>query len=221
MKRTVKIGSALGIVLLLVTWSCDETISPYERPDNVFQATVSGNYVHSLFDNSLKIYLTAKNIYHETFQEAAVLQGELLVTSVRDTGVHRRFALSFAQVIEGPGYNRRTGVLTMDPGATVRLGVSWDFKDDAGRDLRYDFFEYREDPECPVRCLAMPEEFIVKAFVVLYNRAGQVSAPPTRLNLCFVYAYVGSPCSSATTDPPCDGRRSITGRICRPQPERS
>ncbi len=218
MKRAVRPVLALSLLLLSFSLSCDEQISPYEEPNNIFEAALSGFYAHSLFDNSLKIYLTVKNIYDETFQDEAVLQGELLVTSVRDSAVHRRFTLSFAEVIEGPGYNRRTGVLTMDPGTTVRLGVSWDFVDDRGRDLRYDFFEYVEDPACPSRCLAMPEEFIVKAFVLLYDRTGQVSAPPTGLNLCYVFAYVGSPCSSAITIPPCDDRRLLTGKICRPQP---
>ena len=217
MKRAVRPVLGLSMFLLSLSLSCDEQLPLYAEPNFIFEASLSGFYAHSLSDNSLKIYLTVKNIYHETFQEEALLQGELLVTSVRDSALQRRFTLSFAEVIEGPGYNRRTGVLTMEPGATVRLGVSWDFVDDRGKDLRYDFFEYVEDPACPSRCLAMPEEFIAKAFVLLYDRTGQVSAPPISLPVCYVFAYVGSPCSSAITIPPCNDRWSLTGRVCRPQ----
>ena len=160
MKRAVRPVLGLSMFLLSLSLSCDEQLPLYAEPNFIFEASLSGFYAHSLSDNSLKIYLTVKNIYHETFQEEALLQGELLVTSVRDSALQRRFTLSFAEVIEGPGYNRRTGVLTMEPGATVRLGVSWDFVDDRGKDLRYDFFEYVEDPACPSRCLAMPEEFL-------------------------------------------------------------
>lgn len=220
-------GRGLFLVLILSGialsfHACDELLPEYRQPEVVLQSALSAQYVLDVTDNSLKVYLTTRNIFDETFQARADVQGTIELVSVRDSTVRKTFPLSAANFIEAPGYNRTTGILTLNPNQTVRLGVSWNFvTDDAGKDIRREFFKYIEDPTCEGRCFALTEDWVIRGRVQLFEKTGTSVADSIQYALCFVNMYFRSGpeggCVSVDTNAPCNLRPPVLGRVCRPQ----
>ncbi|MBI3110423.1 MAG: hypothetical protein HYZ01_02520 [Ignavibacteriales bacterium] len=220
-------GRTLFFSLILISTSlsfstCDEFLPAYSEPDAVLEATLSTQYVLDITDNSLKVYLTARNVFDETLQAKADVTGTIELESLRDPSVRKAFLLSAANFIEAPGYNRNTGILTINPHQSVRLGVSWNFvTDDAGRDIRREFFKYIEDPTCEDRCFALTEDWVVRGRVQLFEKTGSSVADSIQYALCFVNQYVRSGpeggCASFDTNAPCNLRPPVLGNFCTPQ----
>lgn len=202
--------------------TCEEFLPAYHQPETVIEVTLTAQYILDLTDNSMKVYLTAKNVFDETFQARADVKGSIEIVSMRDSTVRKTFALSALNFIEAPGYNRTTGILTLNPNQTARLGVSWNFiTDDAGRDIRREFFNYIEDPTCEGRCFALTEDWVIRGRVQLFEKTGTSVADSIQYALCFVNMYFRSGpeggCASVDTNAPCNLRPPVLGRVCRPQ----
>ncbi|MEX0737083.1 MAG: hypothetical protein WD182_06545 [Bacteroidota bacterium] len=202
--------------------ACDEFLPEYRQPDVVLQATLSAQYILDFTDNSLKVYLTVKNVFDETFQARADVKGTIELESMRDPSVRKSFSLSSFNFIEAPGYNRNTGILTMNPNQTVRLGVSWNLvADDGGRDIRREFFKYIQDPTCEDRCFALTEDWVIRGRVQLFEKTGTSVADSVQYALCFVNMYFRSGpeggCVSVDTNAPCNLRPPVLGNSCTPQ----
>lgn len=119
----------LSLILLGTSLSfstCDESLPAYHEPDVVLEATLSAQYVLDFTDNSLKVYLTARNIFDETLQSKADVTGTVELELLKKT-----FFLSVDKLIQGR-YNAGSRVLTFNPRDSVRLGVHWEFIDDRG-----------------------------------------------------------------------------------------
>ncbi len=56
------------ITIIILGFSCDEALPPYENPANVFEAKISGIYHISPFENVVKVFITLSNKYDETFE---------------------------------------------------------------------------------------------------------------------------------------------------------
>jgi hypothetical protein len=124
------------IILIMFIGSCDESLPPYRAPAGLFEGWLRGSYVLTRTDNSLKVYFTIRNIFDESFQGPAELTGSIRIVSARNPDIAKTFFLTARNIIEGSGYDGATGTLLLDPGKSIRLGVSWNFVDDEGRDLR-------------------------------------------------------------------------------------
>lgn len=204
--------------LSLSSGPCDETIGPSEEPQRVFKTRVEGFYVLSLIDNSLKVYLIVKNVFDETLQGPAIFKGSVEITSARDPNVRRTFTLTAANVISARGYDRTRSTFTFDSGDSIRVGVSWDFKTDEGRDLRKDFFSYIADKTCQLRCLAFTEDFILKGNIQLFKQTTLAIAEMTPYSLCFVSRYASpGACPPIITTDPCNLRPPQNAKTCFPQ----
>lgn len=202
--------------------TCEEFLPAYREPETVLQSILSAQYILDPGDNSLKVYLTARNVFDETFQARADVKGSIELVSLRDSTVRKTFPLSAANFIDAPGYNRTTGILTLNPNQTARLGISWNFvTDDAGRDIRREFFKYIEDPTCDGRCFALTEDWVIHGRVQLFEKTGTSVADSIQYALCFVNMYVRSGpeggCASFDTNAPCNLRPPVLGRFCKPQ----
>jgi hypothetical protein len=211
----------LGAALLLAIGPCSESLPVYQEPQKLFHGQIEGVYVLTISDNSMKVYLSVTNIFDETFDGQGVLTGSIEIGSARDPSVRKTFSITGANVISARGYDRTTGRLLIDPGDTLRLGVSWNLVDDTGRDLRRDFFSYIQDTTCleQMRCLAFTEDFVLKGSVKLYDRTAPVLAGPTAYSFCYVTKYVNpKDCPPIITSAPCNLRPPQLVPSCIPFP---
>jgi hypothetical protein len=159
------------LVLLVFAVSCDESLPPRQDPSNLFSTQLAASYLYTADSNNVIINLVATNNFDETLSDVMSLEGTVVITSIRDTSVHQTIHLSRANLIQGK-YDPLKNTLTIDPGSTVIIQVSWDFTDDAGRSLTTDFFHYNIDRMCKQRELADPESFTISAKVRLYAKLG-------------------------------------------------
>jgi len=199
----------LGAALFLAIGPCSESLPVYQEPQKLFDGKIEGAYALTIIDNSMKVYLSVTNIFDETFEGQGVLTGSIEIVSARDPNVRKTFSISGGNVISARGYDRATGRLVIDPGDTLRLGVSWNLVDDTGRDLRRDFFSYIQDATCLeyTRCLAFTEDFVLKGNVKLYDRTAPVLAGPTAYSFCYVTKWINpKDCPPITTSAPCNLR---------------
>jgi hypothetical protein len=192
------------IILIMFIGSCDESLPPYRAPAGVFEGQLSGSYVLSMKENSLKVHFTVKNVFDETIQGPEELTGSILIVAARSPDIKKTFLLTGANIIEAPGSNRAGGTLLIDPGGSLRFVVSWDFVDDQGRDLREVFFRYTEDPSCRTRMRAYREDFVLTAVITLYDRTAPIFVGPVVYPLCHFDGYYNS-CPSVLPDSPCQG----------------
>jgi len=211
----------LGAALLLAIGPCSESLPVYQEPQKLFDGKIEGVYVLTISDNSMKVYLSVTNIFDETFEGQGVLTGSIEIVSARDPNVRKTFSVSGGNVISARGYDRATGRLVIDPGDTLRLGVSWNLVDDSGRDLRRDFFSYIQDSTCLeyMRCLAFTEDFILQGSVKLYDRTAPVLAGPTAYSFCYVTKWISpKDCPPIITSAPCNLRPPQLVPPCFPFP---
>lgn len=160
-----------SIVILVFSLSCDESLPPRQDPTNLFKARVQASYYYSPFANVVLIQLIAVNDFDETLNDRIGIDGTIVVASNRDTSVHKTFQLFASNLIHGT-YDPSTATLTIDPGDSVVIQVSWDFTDDAGDSLSTDFFHYVIDVTCRQRMITDLENFTIVGKTKLYASLG-------------------------------------------------
>ncbi|MBI4429548.1 MAG: hypothetical protein HY562_10565 [Ignavibacteriales bacterium] len=195
---------ATVFVAWVTAWNCEGELPVYRDPRDVLSAKVSGEYVLSSSENSLKLFLSVKNTYDETLEGAAVLQGKIDVILVRNTAIRKTFSLTSANLIYARSYNASSRILRLDPEDSVKFMVSWDFVDDNGVDLREHVFAYSSDPSClaedhPIclgedRRISSPEEFSLDGEITIYEKVGMAQALARNLRLCYVDKWVNTSC---------------------------
>ena len=90
------------------------------------------------------------------------------------------------------GYDPRTGVVTIDPGKSVRFRYKWNFVDDNARDLRQTAFVYHPDTTCIAfgRMIAFNETFRMTGSLKVFERIPTLTAAPRELSMCHVNIFV-------------------------------
>lgn len=190
-----------AFLLLILSGSCEEQLPEYRDPRNALEESITGRYVLGISDNSMKIEVMVVNVYDETFEGKAVLQGSGSILLKRNQATAKTFTLTPANVSNGK-YNTATGILRMDPNDTLRLVFSWNFVADGGVDLRQTVFQYYPDPTCtfdqPVvimRRIAFQETFIIRATLRVFDKIADLSGGPYEFTLCHVDQWVpGNSC---------------------------
>lgn len=217
-RREVIIQKAWFLLLFLSFGPCDESLPVYQEPERILDGRIEGAYVLTIQDNSLKVYLKIKNVFDETLQGQAILKGTVEIISARDPQVRKTLVVGPGNIISARGYERNTGRLTIDPGDTITLGVSWDFTaDDRGVDLRSNFFQYIKDVTCDSRCLAFTEDFILTGDITVYPQRA-----PLRMSVnfpvCFVSRWIKPNfCPPIITSAVCNLRPPQLAQRCFPR----
>lgn len=160
-----------SIIILVFSLSCDESLPPRQDPSELFKAHLQGYYVYTQFANNVVINLIAVNNFDETLSDRVGLTGTIVITSNRDTSVHKTFQLSLSNMIHGT-YDPVKGILTVNPGDSVVIQIMWDFTDDEGGSLPNYFFQYSLDRTCTQRLVAKSETFFVAGKAKLYSMLG-------------------------------------------------
>lgn len=167
------------MVLLL---NCDETLPEYTNPQSLFRPS----WEAYLFIDSLRIYLNVLNAFDETFDAKVTVEGSLEIILVKDTLYHKKFRITDNDIYSATNYNKLTKKLTIDPGDSLRIRLSWDFVDDYGRDLRAYVFRYTPDLTCFGRRFAAPEFLILRGYMKLFDQTGYLFPPDITLEFCHV-----------------------------------
>ncbi len=192
--------------------SCDEDLPAYNEPAAKLDAKIEGEYFLSDVEHSLRVYLSITNLYDETLDGLASLNGSITLMSARDTSVHKTLLLTRANLVTGTV--NASGILKIDSKETIILKATWDFPgnkviDDFGRHLSGDsvavnFFSYVQDPICRFRFFAKPEDFVLQGTVNPFSQRAPVSVGPTIFRFCFVTNFVPvKDCPRIVTTAPC------------------
>lgn len=183
--RTLSFG-----VLILLTPSCDETLPPRENIAKAFESSLRADYFVSQSENAIKIVITVKNVFDESFQDQAVLKGTMEITLDRMPEIKKTMRLSSADLISAPGYDRTAGILTLDPGKSFTMGFSWDLKSDSSISLPDSVFHYYVDLGCVGRLIAYEESITIRGDLMIYKQAPLEVLHPIRFRFCYVNRWV-------------------------------
>lgn len=228
--RFLSVSSGVLLAIMTAGPICNESLPPYSTPQDYLKGSIQGGYVITDSDNSVKVYLDVTNRYDETLEGPAVLLGEVEISLLRNAALRKSFTITSANLLTTGTYNATTGDIRIDPGQTIRFGVSWNLIDDNGVDLRDSVFQYWVDPECPnggppsgsgARCVAEEERFVIRGSVDIFGQTGHVVAGPEPFILCHVNKFVfgslcplidyGNPCSKRAVTAPQGGKRCLAG----------
>lgn len=204
--------ATLALAVMISSHSCNESLPPYQEPQQLYNATIDGKYWLSDTEHSLTVYFRITNVFDETLEGPALLTGKIQISSARDTSIHKTFLLGTTNLFSGYVLIGKT--LRIDPKQTMVLKATWDFigdkvSDDKGRNLAGDsatasFFTYVEDKTCQWRRLARPEDLLLQGTVRLFERTAPLEAGPTVFPFCFVTNFVSVKlCPRIETVPPC------------------
>lgn len=204
--------ATLALVVMISSHSCNESLPPYQEPQQLFNATIDGKYWLSDIEHSLTVYFRITNAFDETLEGPALLTGRIQISSARDTSIHKTFSLGTANLFSG--YTLIGKTLRIDSKQTMVLKATWDFPgdrvvDDNGRNLAGDsttasFFTYVADKTCQWRRLARPEDLLLQGTVRLFDRTAPLEAGPIVFPFCFVTNFVSVKyCPHIETVPPC------------------
>lgn len=181
----------LIVCMLALIWlSCKEPLPVYQDPRDVFDGIVEGGYNVSRTENAMKAYLTVVNKYDETLDARAILTGRIILTWQNDPTFRRTFELTDAQILSVRFYNSSTRELRLDPGDSIRLGISWNFLSDDGRDLKRHVI-FKQDPTCRARFISEdPVHILITATMKIYDRTETVEPPQLLYRFVLVREYV-------------------------------
>lgn len=185
----MNIRTSLTFILVVVTLlalSCKEPLPVYKDPTDLFSGVLRIGYLFGTPPaNIFRVQLVTVNDFDETFEGRTLFEGTLEIALARKPEVKKTFFLSADNLIQGR-YNAGSRVLTFNPRDSVRLGVTWEFIDDRGVDLREAEFTYSTDRACPQRKIAKEETFLVSGTLKLYDRTGEIKFGPVLFPLCHV-----------------------------------
>ena len=205
MNFTSTVSKSLLMVMAGLSLSCKEPLPSYKDPTEVFSGALRPTYLLSPTQNLLSVQLAVMNDYDETFEGKTLFEGSIEIVLSRKPDVKKTFFLSSSNLIRGK-YNAGSRVLTFDPGDEVRLGVTWNFIDDRGVDLRTEEFVYRTDPTCSLRRIAQEESFFITGKLKLYDRTEEIKFGPVTFAMCHVNAWIDKICITVTADEACKVR---------------
>ncbi|HEY4611724.1 MAG TPA: hypothetical protein VII11_01945 [Bacteroidota bacterium] len=172
MMRTLSVLLA-ALVVIIAGVSCDESLPMYRDPADVFDANNDALYAIRPSDNSLKAFINIVNIFDDTFEDRAAVEGSLTIEWSGNSSVRKTFRLGSSAIISGK-YNAASNRLTIGPNDTLKFGVSWNFITDSGQNIR-DIVQYHKDPTCQQRWVSDPLTFFVRSEVKVFERTGLVT----------------------------------------------
>ncbi len=204
-RGAVLVVAAAGLIVNILS-GCDESLPPRNDPDELFAARISGHYIYSATNNGVGVTLSIVNTFDETFQETAVLDGYVRFTWQRNPALRKTVSIQGLQLTYARNYDRRTGLLTIDPGDSVTFFYFWDMTSDDGVFLPRSF-SYQPY----TRCLNLmiqdeTEYFTLIGMVRMFEKTGITKFGPTEFKLC---SY-GTPyidvrgCPGSPAGAPCD-----------------
>lgn len=184
---------------------CDEALPPFENPSDVVKAgVIRARYINVVDDNSVEITLTVRHQYDETLEGETNLNGSVTIELPRSPSIKRTIPFNYLSLVTNQKYNSTTRILRFDPGDTLIFRIRWNFVDDQGDSLKNTTFRYNADPNCPLRCIAEEEEFVLTAKLRLFDQIPESGYGPIQFSVCYVSQWIDSQaCPPINTSVPC------------------
>lgn len=171
---------------VLVGSGCDESLPPRDNPDILFKGDISCTYIYSDKENDCRFLIDVTNIYDETIQDTALVQGTIEVSLKRDPQYHKTIHLSLQNFLGPFVYDTLRNLFTIDPEKKATFSATWNFVDDNQVDLTTTIFTYQVDTTCPFRTISQTETFIVKGSIQIVNRGGITSFGPKEFKTFYI-----------------------------------
>jgi hypothetical protein len=184
LRRSLPLLLMLGVAAFVP--ACDEQLPPRSDPKVLFTGSVTPQYILFFNENDVRLTVNVANVFDETLQDTASLEGQLEIVLLRDPTIVRTIQLSPDSLLTTSMYDPSTHMLTINPGDTLRMRAEWDLFDDRRDSLPGTVFKYYRDTACGLRDLALGESFLVRGSLSVFKRNGFVTIPPTGFNLCYV-----------------------------------
>ncbi|HTR82659.1 MAG TPA: hypothetical protein VMM58_13600 [Bacteroidota bacterium] len=96
--------------------------------------------------NPIDFTFYEENQYQETLYGAAAVQGKLDLWVVDHPDIGATIPITIKNIVPGPAYDSKTGILVMDPGQLVQFQVLWNLKDSKGNRIYHDISAYTVEP---------------------------------------------------------------------------
>lgn len=186
--RKMSMTRSTLLFLCMLFLRCDESLPLRLDPRHVFDARIQVFYSLTTLQNVLTIQMILVNRYDEVLEDVSTLSGQLQIDIPRFEGSERTFVLDAQSMSRVPYYNPSTGLLRVPPGDSVVFQVSYDWRDDSGRNLTA-LFTVRDDPNCSARVISDPELYRIRANATVFARASEESAS-LYVGVCWVNAWV-------------------------------
>lgn len=169
-------------LLVLLSFSCEESLPVYILPNKVIEIKVTK--VEQLNDHLappnrplVHIVIQGENIYDEVFWDSVDIKGSMRIWWKRKPVRYRTIYLTEKNLTDRTLiYNRKMMLL---PGQRFSLDVYWNVRTDDGIFLPNEMdFAYliRRYCEHNVAC-GSPEDFVIEVSLNIYNRLGYLIAP--------------------------------------------
>lgn len=196
----------LSTTVCLVFTACQEFLPPRDDPNGYFSMETSVEYDVNVVPsrNQLVIFLKIANTFDETIEDKVRMKGTVTISWIPQVGAgtyqfvtQRTFHLENANIIRAKGYDRNTQLIRIDPGDTITIACSWNFKSDDSTNL-FSYFGYQIDNQCYVfypggslgaRRITPPNRFKVTAALKLTDRTSVFYFPSIEFEKCFVVTY--------------------------------
>jgi hypothetical protein len=166
---------------ILVLNSCDESLPPHVQPAILFRGVLRPQTVPTHGYSALYVWMTVTNIFDETLQAPAAVQGNMVITLERDPSIHKTVTVDKTLLLITDDL-RPQGQVTLNPGDSLAFVFKWtDFIDDNGNSLLTTVFHDLPDPFDPTKRIPVPETFIVRGSLQVFSTFGSVSFQPVEL----------------------------------------
>lgn len=174
---------SLAAFALPVLQGCDENLPVYEEPQNVLQLRVAeaeqlNDHVAPPGHQAVRIVLRGTNVYDEPFLDSVHIRGTMTIYWKRQPFRFRTIQLTEKDLTDPSMIVK--GKMLLIPNQSFSMEVTWDLRTDDGIYLPYFMnFAWLTRRICaPNIACADPEDFIVETKLRVYDRLGEIQAPP-------------------------------------------
>jgi hypothetical protein len=170
-------------IIVLTGIGCDESLPVYEAPKTLFESTLLPEYHWTRAGGEFWVSLNVKNIFDETFQLPGQPKGTLEIILKREPHYRKTVTIDENNLITTGVYNSFAHTMTINSDQTLSLLYKWYFVDDSEVFLPYSVFT----PKGGGQGNAMPEVFIIKGSIQIFDTIGQVLFQPIEYTLNYYY----------------------------------
>lgn len=174
----------LFVAALMAGLGCDENLPVYEEPQNVLQLRVVeveqlNDHVAPPGHQAVRIVLRGTNVYDEPFLDTVRFRGTMRIYWKRQPFRSRTIELT-GKDLSDPSMIVR-GKMLLVPNQSFSMEIIWDMRTDDGLYLPYFMnFAWLTRRVCaPNIACADPEDFVIDTSLLVYDRLGELHAPPT------------------------------------------
>ena len=173
------------VSLGLSGFSCDEPLPLHTEPGTLFNGVLSVRYISK--SQTLLINITVKNIFDETLQDTASLNGSIQIVMSGSPQYQRTIAIDRSNLTSRTQISPGSNILTVISGDSLTFSYQWNFATDNNISLPSDVFVKVPDTQFPGRFVSLPVTFLLSASIQVFTRTGLVTLFPT--SFVFVYDY--------------------------------